>query len=277
MLNRRPAPPSPPFPGPGPRAKGEGPDGADGCRDARPSHVKVEADLEDDLRLQQALLMQPALWVGGGDLGAALALAAAALSAQAAAVAALGGAAARDAAFEPWYDVARGRFRPMKVGLGAGACGPCGARPFLGGRAAPWPRRRRHAHMGARTKPRRAPRPRPAQKVRWAGDRCAVCDSDVDYDCDRLVSCDGCGVCAHQSCYGVHELPELDDMWLCRWALRGPRKGGRRHLTPKNEGRRPRKPPCRAVAPGPLFRRPRRFPEDGLEFTAAPLLAARPS
>ena len=47
-------------------------------------------------------------------------------------------------------------------------------------------------------------------------DRCAVCDSDVDYDCDRLVPCDGCGLSVHQSCYGVHELPGLDDMWLCR-------------------------------------------------------------
>jgi hypothetical protein len=78
----------------------------------------VEADLEDGLRLQQALLMQPALWVGGGDLGAALALASAALAAQAAAAGALGGAAARDPAFEPWYDVARGRFRPMRVSAG---------------------------------------------------------------------------------------------------------------------------------------------------------------
>jgi NuA3 HAT complex component NTO1 len=43
-----------------------------------------------------------------------------------------------------------------------------------------------------------------------------VCDSDVDYDCDRLVSCDGCGISAHQSCYGVHDLPGPDDMWLCR-------------------------------------------------------------
>ncbi|KAF6264248.1 hypothetical protein COO60DRAFT_1698474 [Scenedesmus sp. NREL 46B-D3] len=53
-------------------------------------------------------------------------------------------------------------------------------------------------------------------QVRWAGDRCCVCDSDVDYDCDRLVSCDGCGVTVHQSCYGIPELPEEDDMWLCR-------------------------------------------------------------
>jgi hypothetical protein len=55
-------------------------------------------------------------------------------------------------------------------------------------------------------------------QVRWAGDRCCVCDSDVDYDCDQLVSCEGCGVTVHQSCYGVPELPDEDDMWLCRSA-----------------------------------------------------------
>ncbi|WIA10783.1 hypothetical protein OEZ85_010952 [Tetradesmus obliquus] len=53
-------------------------------------------------------------------------------------------------------------------------------------------------------------------QVRWAGDRCCVCDSDVDYDCDRLVSCDGCAITVHQSCYGIPELPDEDDMWLCR-------------------------------------------------------------
>jgi hypothetical protein len=53
-------------------------------------------------------------------------------------------------------------------------------------------------------------------QVRWAGDRCCVCDSDVDYDCDRLVSCDGCGITVHQSCYGIPDLPDEDDMWLCR-------------------------------------------------------------
>ncbi|DBA81836.1 TPA: hypothetical protein ACH3X1_007555 [Trebouxia sp. C0004] len=53
-------------------------------------------------------------------------------------------------------------------------------------------------------------------KVRWAGDRCTVCDSDVDYDQDQLVSCDMCGITVHQSCYGVQELPGEDDMWLCR-------------------------------------------------------------
>ena len=53
-------------------------------------------------------------------------------------------------------------------------------------------------------------------QVRWAGDRCAVCDSDVDFDSDQLVSCDACGLTVHQSCYGVPDLPGEDDMWLCR-------------------------------------------------------------
>ncbi|KAK9827616.1 hypothetical protein WJX81_006673 [Elliptochloris bilobata] len=55
-----------------------------------------------------------------------------------------------------------------------------------------------------------------AVKVRWAGDRCSVCDSDVDFDTDQLMSCDACGLTVHQSCYGVAELPGVDDMWLCR-------------------------------------------------------------
>ncbi|EIE18236.1 hypothetical protein COCSUDRAFT_10830, partial [Coccomyxa subellipsoidea C-169] len=45
---------------------------------------------------------------------------------------------------------------------------------------------------------------------------CSVCDSDVDFDFDQLVSCDACGITVHQSCYGVAELPGVDDMWLCR-------------------------------------------------------------
>ena len=52
--------------------------------------------------------------------------------------------------------------------------------------------------------------------MRWAGDRGTVCDSDVDYDMDQLVSCDMCGITVHQSCYGVAEVPGEDDMWLCR-------------------------------------------------------------
>lgn len=54
-------------------------------------------------------------------------------------------------------------------------------------------------------------------QVKFAGDRCCVCDSDVDFDVDRLVSCDGCGITVHQSCYGIPELPDEDDMWLCRY------------------------------------------------------------
>eukprot|EP00891_Asterochloris_glomerata_P002152 jgi/Astpho2/2152/fgenesh1_pg.00040_%23_10_t len=53
-------------------------------------------------------------------------------------------------------------------------------------------------------------------KVQWAGDRCSVCDSDIDYDFDQLVSCDMCGITVHQSCYGVPELPGQEDMWMCR-------------------------------------------------------------
>lgn len=53
-------------------------------------------------------------------------------------------------------------------------------------------------------------------QVRWAGDRCTVCDSDVDFDFDQLVSCDQCGITVHQTCYGVPELPGEDDLWLCR-------------------------------------------------------------
>ena len=53
-------------------------------------------------------------------------------------------------------------------------------------------------------------------QVRWAGDRCSVCDSDIDFEFDQLVSCDICGITVHQSCYGVSELPGEDDLWLCR-------------------------------------------------------------
>ena len=56
----------------------------------------------------------------------------------------------------------------------------------------------------------------PMRQVRWAGDRCAVCDSEVDFDSDQLVSCDACALTVHQSCYGVPDLPGEDDMWLCR-------------------------------------------------------------
>jgi len=53
-------------------------------------------------------------------------------------------------------------------------------------------------------------------QVRWAGDRCCVCDSDIDFDIDQLVSCDCCGIACHQSCYGIPEVPGPDDIWLCK-------------------------------------------------------------
>ncbi len=53
-------------------------------------------------------------------------------------------------------------------------------------------------------------------QVRWAGDRCSVCDNDVDWESDQLISCDQCGITVHQSCYGVPDAPGVDDMWLCR-------------------------------------------------------------
>ena len=52
--------------------------------------------------------------------------------------------------------------------------------------------------------------------VRWSGERCCVCDADTDYDYDQLVMCDMCGITVHQSCYGVQEVPGVEDMWLCR-------------------------------------------------------------
>jgi PHD-finger len=53
-------------------------------------------------------------------------------------------------------------------------------------------------------------------KVRWSGDRCAVCSSEIDYDTDQLIPCHSCGIVVHQSCYGVRELPREEDRWLCR-------------------------------------------------------------
>lgn len=54
-----------------------------------------------------------------------------------------------------------------------------------------------------------------AVAVKWSGDRCAVCSSEVDYDTDQLIHCHGCGVAVHQSCYGVRELPQMEDKWVC--------------------------------------------------------------
>lgn len=54
-----------------------------------------------------------------------------------------------------------------------------------------------------------------AVAVKWSGDRCAVCSSEVDYDTDQLIHCHGCGIAVHQSCYGVRELPQMEDKWVC--------------------------------------------------------------
>jgi PHD-like zinc-binding domain/PHD-finger len=53
-------------------------------------------------------------------------------------------------------------------------------------------------------------------RVKWSGDRCAVCSSEVDYDTDQLIHCHGCGIAVHQSCYGVRRLPRPEDKWVCR-------------------------------------------------------------
>ena len=51
--------------------------------------------------------------------------------------------------------------------------------------------------------------------INWSVDRCAVCDDDRDFEWDQLVSCDGCHVAVHQSCYGVTTLPDAALGWLC--------------------------------------------------------------
>jgi hypothetical protein len=53
-------------------------------------------------------------------------------------------------------------------------------------------------------------------RVRWAGERCSVCDADTDYDFDQLVTCDLCGITVHQVCVWV--LPCL--CWLYLVAVR---------------------------------------------------------
>ena len=53
-------------------------------------------------------------------------------------------------------------------------------------------------------------------RVKWSGDRCAVCSSEVDYDTDQLIHCHSCGIAVHQSCYGVRPLPQQEDKWVCR-------------------------------------------------------------
>ena len=39
-------------------------------------------------------------------------------------------------------------------------------------------------------------------QIHWSVDRCAVCDDDRDFDFDQLITCEGCAVTVHQSCYG---------------------------------------------------------------------------
>lgn len=75
-------------------------------------------------------------------------------------------------------------------------------------------------------------------QVKFAGDRCCVCDSDVDYDFDQLVSCDSCGITVHQSCYGVSELPGVRcyqtvcQFWLVRVCWSSARRSLQHLLTP---------------------------------------------
>ena len=52
-------------------------------------------------------------------------------------------------------------------------------------------------------------------EAKWAGDRCCVCDSDVDYDDDQLVACSACSMTVHQRCYGITQLPDAEQVWLC--------------------------------------------------------------
>ncbi|EEH53253.1 set domain protein [Micromonas pusilla CCMP1545] len=52
-------------------------------------------------------------------------------------------------------------------------------------------------------------------RVQWSVDRCAVCDDDRDFDFDQLVTCEGCAISVHQSCYGIPEIPDDAVGWLC--------------------------------------------------------------
>ena len=144
-----------------------------------------------------------------------------------------------DKPYEPWLDTLKGAFKPIQVRLRlylvkACSTGPCRrlegdvcqaaaglsaaeaalappVHSYRREQAASWPHCQsppitgHHLLTGALS-----------AQVRWAGDRCSVCDSDVDFSSDQLVSCDLCGLTVHQSCYGVSELPSEDDMWLCR-------------------------------------------------------------
>ena len=53
-------------------------------------------------------------------------------------------------------------------------------------------------------------------RAKWSVDRCAVCDDDRDFDFDQLVTCEGCGISVHQSCYGIPEIPDDAVGYLCR-------------------------------------------------------------
>ena len=52
--------------------------------------------------------------------------------------------------------------------------------------------------------------------VRYAPDRCCVCDGDTDHEADQFISCSQCAITVHQGCYGVTEMPEVGDAWVCR-------------------------------------------------------------
>lgn len=32
----------------------------------------------------------------------------------------------------------------------------------------------------------------------------------------RMISCDSCGMTVHQLCYGIREMPDVNDKWFCR-------------------------------------------------------------
>ena len=55
---------------------------------------------------------------------------------------------------------------------------------------------------------------------------CAVCGGNESYGDDAIVFCDGCDVGMHQTCYGIHPVPE--GQWFCEsCAARRPKKGAK--------------------------------------------------
>ena len=42
-----------------------------------------------------------------------------------------------------------------------------------------------------------------------------MCGDDRDFDFDQLVTCEGCGISVHQSCYGIPEIPDDAVGYLC--------------------------------------------------------------